>query len=146
MVNCTTSLQLVVIATDRGSPQQLSSLARLTVRVTDRNDNPPMFEQVSPSVIIINLHGYRMMYMYNQPHTLQALYTGSQNENTAIGTSILSVLARDIDQTGTANAIVEYSLVSGDVDYFRIDPTTGVVSNEIVLVSYIPVLSASAPS
>ena len=67
---------------------------------------------------------------------LQAVYVGSQSENTPVGTSILSVLARDIDQTGSPNARVEYTLLSGDVDFFDIDPASGVVSNQIVLVSY----------
>ena len=64
------------------------------------------------------------------------MYVGSQSENTPVGTSIVSVLARDIDQTGSPNARVEYSLLSGDVDFFEIDPATGVVSNQVVLVSY----------
>jgi hypothetical protein len=50
-------LQLVVVATDRGSPQPLSSLARLTVRITDRNDNPPVFEQVSQLISGIQSQG-----------------------------------------------------------------------------------------
>lgn len=74
------------------------------------------------------------------------MYAGSQDENTEVGTSILSVLARDNDQTGSTNALVEYSLISGDVDYFSVDPLSGVISNQLVLVSssnQIPSSSAS---
>ena len=68
-------------------------------------------------------------------HFYQIAYTGSQNENTPTGTSILSVSAQDIDQTGSVNAQVQYSLISGDIDYFNIDPQSGVISNQVVLVS-----------
>lgn len=63
------------------------------------------------------------------------MYAGNQDENTEVGTSILSVLARDNDQTGSTNALVEYSLFRGDVDYFSVDPLSGVISNKLVLVS-----------
>ncbi len=46
----------MVVATDRGSPHPLSSLARLTVRITDRNDNPPVFEQVSHQAYNLKVH------------------------------------------------------------------------------------------
>ena len=65
----------------------------------------------------------------------QSVYTGNQDENTEVGTSILSVLARDSDQTGSTNALVEYSLIRGDVKYFSVDPSSGVISNQLVLVS-----------
>ena len=45
------------------------------------------------------------------------------------------MLARDSDQTGSLNALVQYSLIRGDVDYFSVDPSSGVISNQIVLVS-----------
>ena len=40
-------LQVVVIAEDSGQPNSRRSIATLVVEVTDRNDNDPMFEDVS---------------------------------------------------------------------------------------------------
>lgn len=51
--------------------------------------------------------------------------------------------AQDNDQTGSVNAQVQYSLISGDVDYFIIDPQSGVISNQIVLVSLSTIVVAS---
>ena len=45
------------------------------------------------------------------------------------------MLARDNDQTGSVNAQVEYSLIDGDVEYFSVDPMSGEISNQVVLVS-----------
>ena len=67
--------------------------------------------------------------------SLQALFEGTQSEGVAPGTSILVVIAMDADQTGTPNAEIEFSLLSGDVEAFNIDRDTGVISNRIVLVS-----------
>ena len=55
-----------------------------------------------------------------------------------MGTSILTVLARDADQTGSVNALVEYSLIGGALEYFTSHPGTGVISNKIILVSLTP--------
>ncbi len=65
----------------------------------------------------------------------QSTYEGSQQEGVATGSSIATVLATDADQTGSVSAAVEYSLISGAVSYFNIDPSTGVITNNIVLVS-----------
>ena len=73
------------------------------------------------------------------------MYEGSQREGVAVGTPIVTVLARDSDQTGSVNALVEYTLVGGAVEHFTIHPDTGVLSNRIVLVSLTPVTMHTHP-
>lgn len=62
-------------------------------------------------------------------------YVGEQDEGQDIGTSILRVQADDAD-TGD-NAAVTYMFAEGfnDAQFFSIDNETGVISNNITLVS-----------
>ena len=62
------------------------------------------------------------------------MYSGSLDEGVSVGNSILTVIAEDDDQTGSVNAQVEYSLIDGDINYFSVHPTSGVISNTVVLV------------
>lgn len=62
------------------------------------------------------------------------MYEGSQQEGTPTGFSIATVLATDADETATTSSFVEYSFISGAVDYFNIDSETGLITNNFVLV------------
>ncbi|XP_066515899.1 protocadherin Fat 1a isoform X2 [Hoplias malabaricus] len=83
---------------DLGLPQKSSSRL-LDVKVTDANDNSPQFLQESYSVEI--------------------------SENTAIGTEIIQVEAKDKDLGD--NGVIRYSILA-DTDQFAIDEETGVVT------------------
>ncbi len=65
------------------------------------------------------------------------MYEGLQKEGVDVGSSIVTVVATDADQTGTTNAEVLFSLIGGAVNYFTISPgstpNTGVISNDIVI-------------
>lgn len=65
---------------------------------------------------------------------MQPFYLGNQEEGVGVGTSILTVMAEDIDQTASNNSFIEYSLISGHTDYFTIDSETGVIANAEILV------------
>lgn len=83
-----------------------TSLANMTVRVLDQNDNPPVF--VPPS------------------------YAMSISEFLPVGTSVLQVRAQDVDSG--INADLFYSIISGNTDStFDIDPSSGIISTAIVL-------------
>lgn len=88
---------LNVTVYDLGIPQKSSSRL-LDVKVTDANDNSPRFLQDSYSVEI--------------------------TENTAVGTEIVQVEAKDRDLGG--NGVVRYSILA-DTDQFAIDEETGLV-------------------
>lgn len=75
-----------VVATDRGSPQQLSDVSTVRVEVTDHNDEPPVFPQ--------------------------SVYEGAVNEDALPGTVILSVTTTDLDIG--VNALVSYYITAGD--------------------------------
>lgn len=77
-----------------------SSPLNVTVIVLDVNDNPPVF--------------------------LSSSYTISVPENSEIGTSILDVKADDADSS--SNAQMLYSLFSGSMDKFAIDPGSGTIT------------------
>eukprot|EP00066_Takifugu_rubripes_P017726 XP_011606992.1 PREDICTED: protocadherin Fat 4-like [Takifugu rubripes] len=77
-----------------------SSPLNVTVIVLDVNDNPPVF--------------------------LSSSYTISVPENSEIGTSILDVKADDADSS--SNAQMLYSLFSGRMDKFAIDPGSGTIT------------------
>lgn len=81
-----------------------SSPLNLTVIVLDVNDNPPVF--------------------------LSSLFTISVPENSEIGTSILDVKAQDADSS--SNAQMLYSLFSGSMDKFAIDPGSGTITTSDV--------------
>ncbi|XP_069055512.1 protocadherin alpha-2-like isoform X5 [Pleurodeles waltl] len=96
---------VTVVATDGGSPS-LSTLKTITVSVSDVNDNPPSFTELS--------------------------YVTSVPENNVPGSHVLQVSALDPD-TGD-NARVRYSLIENSVDaasilgLFSIHPETGAIS------------------
>jgi protocadherin Fat 4 len=87
----------IVVATDNGTPPRSAS-ASILVTVTDVNDNPPLFTAAS--------------------------YTGSVQENFAIGTKMLQVAATDVD-TGS-NSEIRFSLENG-YGNFAIHPESGVI-------------------
>ncbi|KAG9259655.1 protocadherin Fat 1 isoform X1 [Astyanax mexicanus] len=89
---------LNVTVYDLGLPQKSSSRL-LDVKVTDANDNSPQFLQDSYSVEI--------------------------SENTAVGTEIIQVEAKDKDLGD--NSVIKYSILA-DTDQFAIDEETGVVT------------------
>ncbi len=71
----------------------------------------------------------------NNPIFTTSSYQGNQMEGSSVGSSIVTVLATDADQTGSNNALVEYSLSGQHSMFFNVDPTSGVISNNIILVS-----------
>lgn len=88
---------LNVTVYDLGIPQKSSSRL-LDVKVTDANDNSPLF--------------------------LQDTYSVEISENTAVGTEIIQLEAKDRDLGD--NGVVRYSILA-DTDQFTIDAETGVV-------------------
>ncbi|XP_046717031.1 protocadherin beta-16-like [Silurus meridionalis] len=100
----TSDYNITIIATDGGSPP-LSTSITFHLSVSDINDNPPVFEQLS--------------------------YTAYVTENNKPGTSISAVIARDPDwrQNGT----VLYSLVPSEIhgvplsSFVSINSDTGVI-------------------
>ncbi|XP_018607260.1 protocadherin gamma-A11-like isoform X7 [Scleropages formosus] len=95
---------ITITATDEGSPS-LSSNKTLHIRVSDVNDNPPLFEKQS--------------------------YTAFVVENSSPGTSILAVRATDADCC--QNARVSYVLEDSDVNgvpassFVSLNSETGIV-------------------
>lgn len=94
------SFDLILVACDKGNPPKSGSTL-LHVRIQDSNDNSPTFENCSPTVTLL--------------------------EDTAIGTTIIKLMATDPDQ-GT-NGEVEYTfskLTHPDVrKLFHLDSQTG---------------------
>ncbi|XP_072351783.1 protocadherin Fat 4 isoform X2 [Scyliorhinus torazame] len=90
---------LTVIATDKGKPP-LSSTMDVTVIVLDVNDNIPVFQQI--------------------------LYEVEISENTLSGVDLIQVTATDLDEG--ANSQIRYHITHGNLNDFRIDSVTGVVS------------------
>ncbi|KAK7486945.1 hypothetical protein BaRGS_00021761 [Batillaria attramentaria] len=90
---------LTVTATDGGSPA-LSSTQQLTVHIQDVNNNPPVFSK--------------------------NVYRETVPEDTSVGTSLLRVVATDVDEG--LNGIVRYFIISGDDSYdFSLDMASGVL-------------------
>ncbi|XP_054845620.1 protocadherin-23 [Eublepharis macularius] len=91
------SYQLLILASDRGSPL-LNSTATVSITVLDINDNPPIFTSSEYYVHV--------------------------RENTPVGSHITAVSASDYD--AGSNAEITYSIVSGnDEGHFRLDGKTG---------------------
>ncbi|ELU14775.1 hypothetical protein CAPTEDRAFT_226653 [Capitella teleta] len=86
---------LIVKATDQGDPDPLSSEnQRILITVDDTNDNPPRFPEAS--------------------------YQHTMEENMPIGSSVMQVVAEDLDIG--VNALLDYSITTpGDGDYFFMD-------------------------
>ncbi|XP_075066025.1 protocadherin gamma-B5-like isoform X3 [Mixophyes fleayi] len=100
----TDGYNITITATDRGSPP-LSTTRTIRLEVTDVNDNPPIFDQTKYAVYV--------------------------PENKAIGSSLFTVQASDLDLND--NGKVRYSIVNRNVDdvpvstYISINSVTGVL-------------------
>ncbi|XP_071083745.1 protocadherin Fat 4-like [Haliotis cracherodii] len=96
-------------AKDGGTPQ-LTGDVNVTIVIDDLNDNPPVFNPTQ--------------------------YTGSVNENTVAGTSILTVTVTDADaHNGAITLSIDTSTpegVRGD-QFLIVDPTSGIVSVKSVM-------------
>jgi hypothetical protein len=90
---------LSITAVDNGCPA-LSSVTIIGVVVVDDNDNDPIFQQV--------------------------YYSASVPENSPVGTTVLTLLALDLDEGLNGN--VTYSLSNAADGVFDVDPQTGVVT------------------
>ncbi|XP_029918238.1 protocadherin beta-16-like isoform X18 [Myripristis murdjan] len=95
-------LSLVLTAVDGGEPQ-MSGTMQILINVLDANDNAPVFTQ--------------------------PVYKASINENTPLGTAVLTVHATDADDT--SNGRIIYS-ISSKQDYsrglFEVNKDTGVIT------------------
>ncbi|XP_043917634.1 protocadherin Fat 4 [Protopterus annectens] len=90
---------LVVVATDGGSPQAMSSSATVFVSIDDINDNPPKF--------------HHHPYVTHIPAP------------TSAGSFVFAVTVSD-DDTGS-NAELHYSLIGRNSEKFQIDPVRGAI-------------------
>ena len=92
--------QIEIIVLDNGTPQLFASVS-VTIDVMDVNDNPPEFSQ--------------------------SVYSVTVPENIPIVTSLVQVVANDVD-TGPGGMIDMYTIVAGNEEgYFTINKTTGLV-------------------
>ncbi|KAJ0050289.1 hypothetical protein NL108_014936 [Boleophthalmus pectinirostris] len=92
--------QLLVVATDGGQPDALSSSATVSVTVSDINDNPPRF--------------HHHPYVTHIP------------ASTAAGSLVFAVTVTDEDSG--SNAQLHYSLTGRNSDKFKIDPVRGAIT------------------
>uniref|UniRef100_A0A182F4L6 Protocadherin-16 n=1 Tax=Anopheles albimanus TaxID=7167 RepID=A0A182F4L6_ANOAL len=96
---------LTVVAIDRGTPAR-SATAHLIIHVNDVNDHEPVFEKSEYSAVL--------------------------SELAPPGTYVASITASDED-TGV-NAQIFYDFVSGNREqWFRIDPTSGLITTQAAL-------------
>ena len=91
---------LSITATDHAPGHAHSSTTRLLVRVMDDNDNDPLFERTA--------------------------YDGTVSEAARNGTSVLRVVATDLDDGLNGN--VSYSLSNATGGLFKVDSRTGVIT------------------
>ncbi|KAM9468396.1 protocadherin-16 [Clarias gariepinus] len=88
---------LTVVASDRGIPQQSSSVP-VVITVTDTNDNPPSFSRAEYNIVL--------------------------SEGAETGVDVIQLSALDPDST--PNSEVHYSIISGDEsELFLLDQWTG---------------------
>ncbi|XP_029367636.1 protocadherin Fat 4 isoform X1 [Echeneis naucrates] len=92
--------QLLVVATDGGQPEGLSSSATVSVTVADINDNPPRF--------------HHHPYVTHIP------------ASTAAGSLVFAVTVTDEDSG--SNAQLHYSLTGRNSEKFKIDPVRGAIT------------------
>uniref|UniRef100_A0A671UUC1 Protocadherin Fat 4 n=1 Tax=Sparus aurata TaxID=8175 RepID=A0A671UUC1_SPAAU len=92
--------QLLVVATDGGQPQGLSSSATVSVTVADINDNPPRF--------------HHHPYVTHIP------------ASTAAGSLVFAVTVTDEDSG--SNAQLHYSLIGRNSERFKMDPVRGAIT------------------
>ncbi|KAK3560427.1 hypothetical protein QTP86_008449 [Hemibagrus guttatus] len=90
---------ILVIAKD-GAWFSKTGRISVTINVTDINDNPPVFTSTE--------------------------YMTSVSENSAVGSSVIQIIATDKDSG--SNAEVTYSLISGHTDYFSLDSINGTIT------------------
>ncbi|XP_068448884.1 cadherin-24 [Clinocottus analis] len=97
--------RLVATATDRQTGRALEPSSEFIIRVQDINDNPPVF--------------------HDEP------YVAVVPEMANIGTSIITVTARDADDPTYGNsARLVYAITQGQ-DHFSVDPQTGVLRTAV---------------
>ncbi|KAM6981316.1 protocadherin Fat 4 [Aplochiton taeniatus] len=92
--------QLVVVATDGGTPQARSSSATVSVVIADVNDNPPRF--------------HHHPYVTHIP------------ASTSAGSLVFAVTVTDED--AGPNAQLHYSLTGRNAERFKIDPVRGAIT------------------
>ncbi|XP_074147748.1 protocadherin gamma-B7 isoform X24 [Sminthopsis crassicaudata] len=93
------SHHLILTAVDGGDPV-LSGTTQISIRVTDANDNPPIFSQ--------------------------DVYRANVSENLPPGSSVLQVTATDKDEGVNADITFSFTRIAKDIlSKFRLDPTTG---------------------
>ncbi|CAN9514583.1 unnamed protein product [Ophioblennius macclurei] len=92
--------QLLVMATDGGQPEGLSSSATVSVTVADINDNPPRF--------------HHHPYVTHIP------------ASTAAGSLVFAVTVTDEDSG--SNSQLHYSLLGRNSEKFKIDPVRGAIT------------------
>uniref|UniRef100_A0A8C3UYE4 FAT atypical cadherin 2 n=1 Tax=Catharus ustulatus TaxID=91951 RepID=A0A8C3UYE4_CATUS len=97
------AFELTVCATDRGTPQPLSSLGTVTVSVVDLNEYLPVF--------------------------LAPEYVAMVKEDVAVGTEVLNLSVSADDLDGSMNNQITYSIVEGNpLGHFAIQPKNGQIS------------------
>ena len=87
---------LTIVATDNGLPENMNTTATLTITVIPPDN------------------------FYN-PVLDQQLYTATIEENSDIGTSILTIVATDDDSPGPASKIEKFVLLGDDAHLFYIE-------------------------
>ncbi|KAL1505217.1 hypothetical protein ABEB36_004831 [Hypothenemus hampei] len=93
---------LVIEALDGGTPPLRGEMT-VNITIQDVNDNPPVFNQ--------------------------SRYFASIQENSTVGTSILQILATDLDEGDNAQIVYSINRRQSDKDMlFRIDSSTGVIA------------------
>ncbi|XP_074068872.1 protocadherin gamma-B7-like isoform X20 [Macrotis lagotis] len=93
------SHHLILTAVDGGDPLRKGT-AQIRIRVTDANDNPPIFSH--------------------------DVYRASVSENLPPGSSVMQVTATDKDEGVNAEITFSFTRITKDIlDKFRLDPTTG---------------------
>lgn len=97
-----TMFQLMVEASDLGTPQSRHTTAEVSISITDINDNPPTF---NPD-----------------------MYSAVLREDVSINTTIFTVFAFDNDEPGTPNSDIVYIITLGNTgSVFSIDQESGEV-------------------
>lgn len=96
------TLRAIEINDTNDQPGTKSSMALVTVRLTDANDNPPVFGR--------------------------SAYEGSIVENAPGNTSILTISATDLDGVLSPNGQMVYSIADRVKDRFSINSVTGVIT------------------
>uniref|UniRef100_A0A3B5K5B2 Protocadherin 1 gamma 32 n=1 Tax=Takifugu rubripes TaxID=31033 RepID=A0A3B5K5B2_TAKRU len=92
-------MSLILTALDGGSPQRSGSV-KIHINVLDANDNVPVFSQ--------------------------AVYKASLQENSPVGTLILTLTATDADEGVNGEVVYDFGHISEDIkSIFRIDQKTG---------------------